>query len=259
MASTVYRAFKAPTNYTEPCDGSYMGLDGSVHAAAPGAAFLSDLSEWDISRTQASWLALLAPDVSVDLTNSLVTMAVQVRGRGWSGLHLSRVLCDAESLVSVLVIPFMHFILQHNQSGALPRWPIASVEAGCMTGSHGVIILSDAVVKGVPGVDAPAILKTVTAAVAAEDASNDFDTYGYVPIESSNTVSVALPSAVVLTCPNTFSAPILLSRHAGCQRHARVVLGRWYRLRPGLLHGGRRPRCAVLEHLSELPQGVGCI
>jgi putative alpha-1,2-mannosidase len=78
FASTVYRAFKAPTNYTEPCDGSYMGLDGAVHTAAPGAAFLSDLSEWDIARTQASWLALLAPDVSVDLTNTLVAMAVQV-------------------------------------------------------------------------------------------------------------------------------------------------------------------------------------
>lgn len=154
FASTVYRAFKAPTNYTEPCDGSYMGLDGAVHTAAPGAAFLSDLSEWDIARTQASWLALLAPDVSVDLTNTLVAMAVQ-----------------------------------HNRSGELPRWPIASVEAGCMTGSHGVVILSDAVVKGVPGVNAPAILATVTAAVASEDGSNEFNTYGYVPIEASNTAA----------------------------------------------------------------------
>lgn len=154
MASTVYRAFKAPSNYSES-DGAYVGLDGAVHAAAqPGSAFLSDLSEWDIARTQASFLALLAPDVSADLVATLVTMAVQ-----------------------------------HNQSGALPRWPIASVEAGCMTGSHGVVILSDAVVKGVPGLDAPAVLATVLAALAAEDALDDFETYGYIPIESSNTAA----------------------------------------------------------------------
>ena len=48
---------------------------------------------------------------------------------------------------------FLISALQHNQSGALPRWPIASVEAGCMTGSHGVVILTDAVLKGVPGIN----------------------------------------------------------------------------------------------------------
>lgn len=78
MASTVYRAYKAPTNYSE-ADGAYLGLDGAVHAAAsPGAAFLSDLSEWDIARTQASWLALTAPEVSADLATTLVAMATQV-------------------------------------------------------------------------------------------------------------------------------------------------------------------------------------
>jgi hypothetical protein len=61
-----------------------------------------------------------------------------------------------------------------------------------MTGSHGVVILSDAVVKGVPGVNAPAILATVTAAVASEDGSNEFNTYGYVPIEASNTVGAEI-------------------------------------------------------------------
>ena len=45
-----------------------------------GLAFLSDLSEWDIARTQASWLALTAPDVSADLATTLITMSSQVRG-----------------------------------------------------------------------------------------------------------------------------------------------------------------------------------
>ena len=78
MASTVYRAYKAPTNYSE-ADGAYLGLDGAVHAASsPGTAFLSDLSEWDIARTQASWLALTAPEISADLAATLVSMATQV-------------------------------------------------------------------------------------------------------------------------------------------------------------------------------------
>lgn len=78
MASTVYRAYKAPTNYSE-ADGSYLGLDNVVHEQSrPGEAFFSDLSEWDIARTQAPWLALTAPDVSSDLAASLVAMAVQV-------------------------------------------------------------------------------------------------------------------------------------------------------------------------------------
>ena len=81
-----------------------------------------------------------------------------------------------------------------------------------------MVILSDAVIKGVPGIDgaqtrrnhkirqavpppppphppplffhaAPAVLSTVLAALAAEEALDDFTTYGYIPIESSNTAA----------------------------------------------------------------------
>ena len=39
---------------------------------------------------------------------------------------------------------------------------------------------------------ATAVLSTVISALAAEDSQNDFETYGYIPIESSNTVSATL-------------------------------------------------------------------
>ncbi|RYG57507.1 hypothetical protein EON66_00205 [archaeon] len=91
--SAVYRTFLAPTQYSE-ADGSYMGFDGVQHTVWQGGRFLSDMSIWDIHRTQTPWLVVTAPDVAADVTHSLLVMT--------------------------------------EQGGHLPRWPLANIYADCM-------------------------------------------------------------------------------------------------------------------------------
>ena len=69
----------------------YLGVDGQVHSLEAGQdAMYSDMSIWDIHRTQASLLAWLQPQVFKDIMASMVNMMAQ--------------------------------------GGDLPRWPIANGE-----------------------------------------------------------------------------------------------------------------------------------
>ncbi len=55
--SALYRTFMSPTIYSE-ADGSYLGFDEQVHsttAVSPQFRFVSDLSLWDIHRSQYPW------------------------------------------------------------------------------------------------------------------------------------------------------------------------------------------------------------
>ena len=102
----LYNSYCAPTTYSS-ADGAYVGFDGAVHAAAPGAAFVSDLSLWDIYRTQAPLLALTLPRALSNIASSLAAMAAQ--------------------------------------GGSLPRWPFANLYTHTMVGEHGVHVLADCV------------------------------------------------------------------------------------------------------------------
>jgi putative alpha-1,2-mannosidase len=81
----------------------------------------------------------MAPEVAADLAMSLVAMASQVGKSILASLHKEPLL------------QYSH--LRFHQNDGLPRWPIASTDANCMTGAHGVVIMADAVVKGVTGID----------------------------------------------------------------------------------------------------------
>lgn len=158
--SALYRTFLAPTTYSEPAGGQYMGMDGLSHALsdAPGPSgapygigrYVSDLSIWDIHRSLAPLLRLTAPDVAADTAGSLLTMAAQ--------------------------------------GGHLPRWPLANVYTGCMDGSHALIIIADYIIKSLPGVNASAAYAAAVAALATQEAGY-YSSAGYVPIEESTTAA----------------------------------------------------------------------
>lgn len=86
-------------------------MDGAVHRLAVGASYFSDLSIWDIYRTQMPLMSLLRPDVATSVVDSLLAM--------------------------------------YSDGGALPRWPLATVYTGCMVGSHANIIVADAFFRGI--------------------------------------------------------------------------------------------------------------
>jgi predicted alpha-1,2-mannosidase len=157
--TALYHAFTPPTRYSETAGGLYTGLDGQVHAAEPGRQYYSDLSIWDIHRTQAPLMALLAPSVYADVLQSLVTM--------------------------------------YEQGGAIPRWPFMSVYTGCMVGNHANAMFSSGLLMGhLAGVDwktAYAGMRAVSTGPVPHVGRKNIEAYlkqGYVAVEDDSKSAV---------------------------------------------------------------------
>jgi predicted alpha-1,2-mannosidase len=67
-------------NLIDDVTGSYTGFDGKVHQTRAGHDEYANYSDWDISRTEAPLLALVAPRETSDMMQSLVDAA---RQEGW--------------------------------------------------------------------------------------------------------------------------------------------------------------------------------
>ncbi|HTV92256.1 MAG TPA: GH92 family glycosyl hydrolase, partial [Verrucomicrobiae bacterium] len=83
-------------NLISDADGRYRGFDGNVHTVRAGHAEYANYSDWDIYRTEIPLIALLVPDRTSDIEQSLV---------------------DA-----------------YAQSGWLPRWPVVNQPSSVMGG-----------------------------------------------------------------------------------------------------------------------------
>lgn len=143
--------FLMPTTISD-VDGAYV-FGGERGQVAPGEVMLSDLSLWDTYRTTHPLYALLAEDSARNAVGSLVRMAASGRG--------------------------------------LPRWPMGTGEAGTMVGSPADIVLADAVLRDVPGVDAEAAWQTASAEAlgtptsGARAGGGRYRELGFVPVEDS--------------------------------------------------------------------------
>ncbi|MDH6126350.1 GH92 family glycosyl hydrolase [Kitasatospora sp. GP82] len=58
-------------------DGRYPGFDGLMHRVRPGHVQYADFSGWDVYRSQAQLLALLAPQEASDVAQSIVAQGTQ--------------------------------------------------------------------------------------------------------------------------------------------------------------------------------------
>ncbi|PRP91816.1 Glycosyl hydrolase family 92 [Enhygromyxa salina] len=114
--SAMYRAFLAPTTFTE-ASGAYRGFDGQVHSAE-GFTYYSDFSLWDTYRTLHPLLNLIQRERHADMLQSLVMMA--------------------------------------EYGGDLPKWPLGIGYTGGMLGTSADIVLADAYLKDVTGFDVDA-------------------------------------------------------------------------------------------------------
>jgi predicted alpha-1,2-mannosidase len=101
--TALYHAFLHPNVFSD-VNGEYQGFDDQVHLA-DGYQHYANFSGWDIYRTQVPLLAWLAPRQTSDMLRSLIV--------------------DAQ------------------QGGALPRWPIANDETGTMAGDPSAVILAN--------------------------------------------------------------------------------------------------------------------
>jgi predicted alpha-1,2-mannosidase len=137
-------------------DLAYAGFDGQVHS--DGRRFYTDFSLWDTYRVENPLLILLRPEASADMAQSLVRMA--------------------------------------EQSGGLPRWPLATSDSGSMIGTSADVVLAETYLKGVTDFDVQAAYGFMTAhatgpvAVGGRSGIEEYLSLGYVAADvTSGSVS----------------------------------------------------------------------
>jgi predicted alpha-1,2-mannosidase len=116
--TALYHAFSSP-NISSDVNGQYRGFDNAIHTAS-GLTVYQNYSGWDIYRSWAALMALVAPDIMTDIVKSMV--------------------------------------LDGQQGGLLPKWSQETAEAFVMTGDPGPIIVASAFAFGVRNFDTAAAL-----------------------------------------------------------------------------------------------------
>ena len=134
-------------------DGAYVF--GAERGTMPaGEVMLSDFSLWDTYRTVHPLYALLDEETARASVNSLLRMAGSGRG--------------------------------------LPRWPMGTGESGTMVGAPADIVISDAVLRGVPGLDAEAAWLQLSSEALGSPTKGSrasmgrYGALGFVPVEESD-------------------------------------------------------------------------
>jgi predicted alpha-1,2-mannosidase len=125
--TSLYHSLLMPNVFSD-VDGRYIGFDGQVHQAATGHAVYANYSGWDIYRTEAPLLALIAPKRMADMCESIALM--------------------------------------YQQGGWIDRWPQANTYTNVMCGSPLTSVAATAWNYGLHGFDMqslyPGMLKDAT-------------------------------------------------------------------------------------------------
>jgi predicted alpha-1,2-mannosidase len=143
----MYHALLAPSLFDD-VDGQYRGMDGKVHALTAGEHNYSTYSLWDTYRAAHPLYILMQGKRVPSLVNCLVRMA-------------------------------------EESPAGMPVWPLHGEETGCMTGYHSVVVMAEAVAKGVPGIDAGRAWRAARKRALEEDYQGlaAFRTKGYIPAD----------------------------------------------------------------------------
>lgn len=104
------------------------------------------LSLWDTYRTQMPLFTILDPQLTAEIVNAMLDI--------------------------------------HDKQGRLPVWHLWGSETDCMVGNPGIIVVADAVVKDIPGIDKERALKAMIETAENPGRGGDIrKEYGYIPID----------------------------------------------------------------------------
>ena len=159
LYSSMYHTRINPSVYMD-YDGKYRGVDHQIHEAKDFTNY-TVFSVWDTYRALHPLYNLLYPSLSKDLISSFMAHQSQ-------SVHKS-----------------------------LPIWSHMGNENWCMIGYHGVSVVADAFVKGIPMNDNKAMIAVDESAnIAYLDGLDEYVANGYVPLErSGSAASVTLEYA----------------------------------------------------------------
>lgn len=152
--SSLYHLFLQPSNIAD-VDGSYRGADDKV-GTAPGHAYYSTLSIWDIYRGAFPLLQILAPERIDDIVQSM--------------------------------------LLHHKAKGFLPIWTAWGQDNYCMIGNHAIPMILSAYQNGFTGFDADDALTAMLETSTISHINSDwqlYDQYGYYPFDKLDNEAVS--------------------------------------------------------------------
>jgi predicted alpha-1,2-mannosidase len=154
--TALYHSLIQPNVFSD-ADGKYAGFDGRIHTADKGHAMYTNFSGWDIYRSEAQLLAMLAPRETSDIARSMIAYA--------------------------------------EQGGSWDRWTVANDYTGVMNGDPYHIIVSTAYAFGAKDFDANKALLLMlrgatqpTQGYTERPGLEDYLKLGYVPGAGADTL-----------------------------------------------------------------------
>ena len=164
--TALYHASIHPSTFSD-ANGEYLGFDGAVHRT--DRTQYHNIPAWDFYRSLAPLLAIIAPDVASDLSQSLVNDA------------------------------------QQDPGGGMPRWVHAATDSCGMFGDGGSKLVATSYAFGAANFDAAGALAamirgatqpgTTSSGCAVRDGLADYLELGYVSTATGGSVSRTLEYA----------------------------------------------------------------
>ena len=150
--TALYHTGIAPFTATD-VDGRYMGFDNQVRQSNDFTV-VTGLSLWDTFRAANPLYTIVSPETVTNIINSM--------------------------------------LVQYEQYGLLPIWPLCNSETNCMIGYHSIPVIVDAYLKGIGGFDAEKAFEAMKKSAMQDDFQVQYlKQYGYIPRDLAPTISVA--------------------------------------------------------------------
>ena len=138
----MYHMYVAPSLFSD-VDGTYRGADNEVHQN-PGHDTYTTFSLWDTYRAKLPLMTITHPERMDDVINTMINIC--------------------------------------QEQGFLPIWHLWGWDNGCMVGSPGIIAVSDAVAKGIEGIDAERAWEAIYKSAMHDIRGGRYrKQYGYMP------------------------------------------------------------------------------
>jgi predicted alpha-1,2-mannosidase len=160
LYTALYHCLLQPNVFSDS-NGQYIGFDGQLHKAASGHAQYANFSGWDIYRSEAQLLALLAPHEAGDMAQSMYNQA-------------------------------------HQSGDVWDRWSQNNGFEGVMVGDPYHSIVASMYAFGATGFDAKGALASMVHGATTVQPANayymerpglaDYQTLGYLPNDPSTTL-----------------------------------------------------------------------
>jgi predicted alpha-1,2-mannosidase len=148
--TAMYHVFLFPSVFSDD-NGQYTGFDNKLYTEPSGHVQYANYSGWDIYRSEAQLLGLLAPSQASDIAQSMVN--------------------------------------DYAQSGQLPKWSFANTETYVMVGDPADPIIADLYAFGGTGFDTQgalnAMVKEATQSNNIRPGLNYLENIGYLPSDGS--------------------------------------------------------------------------